>query len=1074
MWTIADISFVQALTIASVVEAQKLRCARRSPIEIRVITSDWLIKCYAMKRMREDIGFEYDRELTERVVRDEAANIYNALKERDSEVFWHDIVKDKPVAKGRRPAAKKAISTPLIQEKIIWSRDRKGNPEVTLNGYLDLSQALVDPVRFLAAMRALRRTWHLHSADAECIDADGLMVNLLPREARLSLEARSQRRDADALMVFVGSVYVTGSTTEKIERSGHECIYLLRHPNFEDKRSGQSPTAPLPSASRFALNWANKPYTVSSRPKHKLEYERIPETPYIGRGGMKAIPIRRFDRPDRKEGREAFTKPLYGQAPKETYEHLIGLKVMKLGHWSDGKHHDLITLNLDRAIELESRDKGPIIQWLIEKFVYLKRKKNVDIVVYPSHEVTERIVRILKKYAETVGSVDNIPTHFIPVHFLGQHAQTSIRIPSLTYDRIRSILESERVTKKNQSVVLLDDGVLTGKVQRELEQLIFNATAKQVIHLCLVNRTGLPLYRQLIINQSSEDTHHYYWRWDVPTLGNARTCPLCRAIEHISDMSKAALSDEVSRELTSWKQKWQHRPIASDWFSHGLEPSRLPENRKITFGKEWKTEADPDRYWIDHSTSTGLAATVIEIMRTTSYMEVGDKVARSPWPEDESIEEFKKERWRRAKIELLSSQVLLFFDDLDNEKIVMRLNMLLSDLIESQQDDSEREIEMLGCLVLLLATEEQAKATTGVLIVSLSKVKGALSLRAMIVAATLLKRAGFDFFSPRDLLISNSLNTRVTDAQMKVAVSHIVIAYATVFGLTANKTRSALFFLIMTIGADMDSAHHGFFRQRLIKSGEIAIDEILSYLNQIKKSLEEMDVLIVTGAVDTCFDVRRHVETMNACITLAKNASTGGNDERNQLIREIKRSLFGENSLASSFHEDFIYSINDVAEFLERGTSDEEWRRLIDSKEGRIDLSRWKSEICSENRYRCPDIDANITDDCDPDALVVFPPIARQMVKEFLSNTIYSTEAFDSCGEKVDVLCNISSSNGIVTIDIRNRFDNFIQPTRPKHSETIVAQRIHRDPATRVTYEMETGEAVVVVRLPMIEQLAKE
>lgn len=1069
IWTIADISFVQALTIASVVEAQKIRCPRRSNIEIRVVTSDWLIKCFVMKRTGDDNSFEYDHELTERVARNEAANIYNALKARDSAVFWQGIVDEDDAARKRRTSAKKAASTPLIKEKIIWSRDRGGKVVVTLDGYLDLSQALVDPVRFLVAMRALRRTWHLHSADAECIDADGLMVNLLPREARLSLKARLQKKNVGAAMLFVGSVYVTGSTTDKFERAGNECIYLVRHPNFVDKRSDLNLATTPPSPSRFALNWTEESYTVLPPPKNKLEYERIPETPYIGRGGMKAIPIRRFDRPDKKTGQEAFSKTLYGQAPIETYEHLIGLKVMKLGHWSDGKHHDLITLNLNRAIELESRDKGPIIQWLIEKFVNLK-KKGVDIVVYPSHQVNERIVRILKKHTEGVGAADSIPKHFIPVHFLGQHAQTSIRIPSLTYDRIRDILESEK--KTNRSVVLLDDGVLTGKVQRELEQLIFNATAKQVIHLCLVNRTGLPLYRQLIINQNRESTHHYYWRWDVPTLGNARTCPLCRAIEQVSDMSKIALNDEISKELTSWKQKWQHRPVDSDWFSHGMEPSRLPKNRKITFGKEWSVEKGQAKYPIEHSTSTGLSATVIEIMRTTSYMEVGDKIARSPWPEDEEAEEFESKQWRRVKIEILASQILLFFDDLDNDKIVRRFNLLLSDLIESHDEDSEREIEMLACLVLLLATEEQAKAVAGTAIVVLSKVKGSLSLPAMIVVATLLKRARFDFFSPRDLLISNGLNPRVTDTQVKVAVSHIVTAYATVFGLAADKTRSALFFLIMAIGADMESAHHGFFRQRLINSGEMTVDEIRFYLNQIKKSLEEIDGLIVTGAVGASFDIRRYIDTTISCISFVDNAYLQGPTDYTQFVRGIKKHLFGEDSLARNFHKDFIYSIERLKDFMEHDITDQDWFRLIEEKKSKINLSRWKRD--GDGIYRCPDIDAYVSDDCDRSALVVFPPIARQMVREFLFNTIYSTEPFDSQGEKVDTICNISSTMGLVSIDIRNRFNDYIQPQRPKHAETIVAQHIYRDPATRVKYEIETGEAVVVVRLPMIEHLAKE
>ncbi|MBK7657848.1 MAG: hypothetical protein IPJ28_01305 [Betaproteobacteria bacterium] len=148
-------------------------------------------------------------------------------------------------------------------------------------------------------------------------------------------------------------------------------------------------------------------------------------------------------------------------------------------------HHDLITLNLGLAMEREALEQGELFKWLRSE-LHFERVKGA-IWFYSSHPVTEKMIQALLSH-RTTGAKYELPHNFVPVHFIGAHAQTAIRIPSLTYDRIKTFLQKQSIEKRR--VVLLDDASVTGKVQRELEQLLRNAGARAVTHLAIVTRTG--------------------------------------------------------------------------------------------------------------------------------------------------------------------------------------------------------------------------------------------------------------------------------------------------------------------------------------------------------------------------------------------------------------------------------------------------------------------------------------------------------------------------------------------------------------------------------------------------------
>lgn len=1093
-WLIADLSREQASTICHVLLRQRMG-TKACPVEIIIVTSDWLIACFTADGARA----QHNDALTSHVHQNEAGNIFSLLKQHDSRLFWGGIL---PEEDGRTPetmATHEYDPTAFIHEKVIWRKNAHDRRSVVLNGYLDLTQALKSHRRTMIAMRALRRTWHLHADHAECVTSDDLVSSLLPREARLSLQSQKKREGSGAKRIAVGSVYVTGSTTDKLHEKGMQSIHLLRHGKIVD--DGIYSDYPQHS-SRFALSWTQSAY-MCDFPSGKLKYERIPGTPYIGRGGGKAIPIRRFDRPSDEV--KPFTESFYKQAPKEMYEHFRKLGIAKLGHWSYGKHHDLITINLGLAIDRDTLLRGPITAWLLERLGMYKQA-SADIVVYPAHPSTEQIILAVREAATKCDPPCVLPTHFVPVHFLSSHAQTAIRIPSPTYDRIRELIEQERerkrldITKqplpeKSDDVppipiraILLDDGALTGKVEFELEQLIQNAGATIVHHLGLVNRTGLPLYRQYIIDHY-RPTHDYYWRWDVPTLGNARTCPLCHAIEQAKEQSKIVQSRHVSSELEIWSETWLPQSVTSHWWRHGLSPADLPQERKVTFGKEWNKDnaaprestGDIVRYRIPHTTTTGLAATIIEIMRTTSYKDAGTKFIEAPWASD-ALPPRQPERWRRTRIELAVTQILLFFDDLDEGELFRRFELLLCALIEPAVDDDDDDadvrisLERLACLVLLLTPEDQARPLVDCIISRLGQNQQPLPLHVSVMLGILLRKASIR------LLMLRELTSKVASPTTKtIADAHLSTAFARSVEKTAIGNRSAIFTLAIALGEDDASAHTGFVRRKI--SGDLLASpqEVRDHLLFLTKCLREIDQIMLLSNSETKFSPTTHASALEALVKQSEESEKEGASDFDLFSPARQAILATETSLVSAFRREFISRVKDIHEFIYNCISNDEWADQIRKSETRHGSET--TSCCQNIRQRWPVDDGgkprrpvlHVTmDESIASRHVIFPPICKVMVREFLLNVVHSPRAYnDHTG--ADMKCHLSMANhSILNITMTNRCHAMAGAPAPKASELIVSQRLLDTPVIRGERSGGTTELTITVRLPLIEELAKE
>lgn len=1031
-WLIGDIAVREAKIVLEVLRRQVIKDKFAGRLDICVVTNTWHV--FGLSATSTGFRTWFPAKLS-RIIAQRSRRVFELLRWADSNLFWQGVREADHGAEGC-----------VVKETVIWRRSASGEPEVLLDGYLDVTQTLLDRRRAEIARRALRRCWFLVGKGRPCIASDRLLGSLLPLEARLEAADWYGRRDSDAgpAYVVVNSVCVTNDSVRQDKRFQGTVVHLLRH----DPRYLATPS-PVTSIAdtEVALEWRPILNKAVWPPKGVLPYERIPGTPYIGRGGAKAIPVRRFARAASNDG-PYFMKSLYPENPQQTYDHFLALQVLKIGHWTYGTHHQLLTINLGKAVSLEHREHGLLIQWVVTELLHLQQVAGV--VVYPSHRVTDALIAAVRSSAEQDGK--NLNLIFLPVHSIGTHSQTSIRIPSLAYDRIRTALDSDH----RKGAILLDDAAVTGKVQREFGELLRNAGALEFFSICLLSRTGLPLYRRFLAEQY-QLKHRVYWRWDVPSLGTAHQCPLCRALDLAKLLKESVLLQDSAAELDQWQACWSSSSVETHWERKGLYPEPLPKPRSIVFGKEWPKGSAPVPYHINHFTTTGLAATVAELMRVTAYRDVGLKLADRPWndPETEAIA---PDEWFRARAEILVVQTLLFFDDFSpfeiEERMTRILEMLVTRPTNEDRSSNSLEIERLMCLTLLLLPEECSRGVWERVIDMASRAQKQPT-RILLTVGNLMRTVSVSWAET----LKMTENIRVD--QRRQAREVLGRAYATVVRKSANPTSEALLVLFLILGASDDDVHSGSLRRLLVAKRASHAGQVLQDLSVAAESAVAISPQIFNGLAGEAasFPTRLADQVAALRVLLATNSP----EERVlSTLEQVHEFLYGTKvGLWRIVRDSVAPTVLEAVADIKCMPGGDEWADCVKAKAP----NRWTDG----SAQIFPSIFIVAEPIKDGFARVLFPKLARRMVADYFLNVIHATEPTD--GEH-DMTCTIRQKDDYISISLSNSYGKEVPTPRPKLSEALLVSLLERE---LVEFSVDEARRVIEVsiHLPLITALPK-
>lgn len=675
---IADLTPFQALTLCDLL--LNLLVHEDSEIDIYLVTEHWTVSCittmigskkltFSEKKANDFLYFETKESSLLSV-----SDLSVLLRQMDSEIFWQ--------------SESEMVLDPFFNGTVEWHVSKDKNQIISLQRYLDFSRALSDPKRYRACRRALLRCLALFP-EHRAVCADDLVTSLV-RDATFSSFVRNVNTISPD--VVIGSVAVTAGTVNRLKEDGNsESIQMMFHGDFQSHDS---------STSLAAMLWISQlpGYEVIESPQkmktNNHPWRRIPNTPYIAPRGEQSVSILRYQRQD--DGSLDFNKPFYGRTPEETYNDFQRLGILKTGHWQYGSRHDLQTINMRLAFRFSLLELGPLYYWLKDQFESFFSKKGpgkfalAQLLIYPSHPVTDNLIDRIK---QDVGFADFLPEGgMIPVKFLGKHTVSPLLASHLVAFRIQQVLTDRNW--EDWSAVVLDDGAVSGKHLRELTQFLQGLKAK-VYTLAVLDRTGLPAQEAVFDNFFKR--HKRFWRWDVPSLGNKRDCPLCQGLAIAQTYSDRLPSERLKKRLSEWIEAWRVRDVDTEWHQGGLTSTHFAPALKITFGVDEMPDGKRKEKHLFMNTSSSATSLLLELTRLTTNADVvmkkANRVSRD-YPD--------------AAIEFIVSQLLLFLDELRLEEKCERFIQLLQ-LIWIRQDASQAMA--LAGLCFTLAEHEVLKKT---------------------------------------------------------------------------------------------------------------------------------------------------------------------------------------------------------------------------------------------------------------------------------------------------------------------------------------------------------------------------
>jgi hypothetical protein len=651
---LADMPWSSAIDFHNIIASQSpwRDATDRSQLRVHILSQDWF--CATLTFNPRTRSFVASKSEAEKFVsaagdRPSAAQAAAVLRRQDSLLFWS------------------AVGQAYLNEPIRWRASADDDSAEVIWGYLDLTFALADPAVHEIARRAVRRT--VSSLTAQVVHAaDDIIARVVSADFDLE-EPRAASRVEPRRGVLVGSILGSGSTVRRFVRGAtapyEGVLQLLHHPGFERRdREGL-----------LALDWLPpRPLGRRTRP---AVFERVPNTPFVIRGGETAVPLPRFGKAQDKQ----VGASLYGETPNESYQRWQRLGLLRMGHWTYGMNHDLLTLRLGDALVYDAAEGGVLIDWLaarIAEWIATDQSSARGFVVYAQHEVTSVLARSLSQHPLCAG----IP--FFPAAAASSQGKAALLMSPMTREAMIAACQS---LKGDGAAVILDDAVLSGATMRSIAQAVDGLwevlrdvgrvppKAELRIHtLAIVDRSGEPAQRALVERNLVSDRR--YWRWDVPSLGHGGACPLCALHARWQALASVVHGSLLRQRLEQWLKQWAPTSVREGRFDAGVPARRLPSQSATRFGIE--RAHLPHR--VTHSLAVSRVSIAAEIAGATTRKDYPLRTARQALSAPDRIDP-------ETALEILATQLLLFQDSLSAADRAERLDLLL-ELLWTQPEAS--------------------------------------------------------------------------------------------------------------------------------------------------------------------------------------------------------------------------------------------------------------------------------------------------------------------------------------------------------------------------------------------------
>lgn len=586
------------------------------------------------------------------------------LKTHDSMIFWQYIKKYNDV------------ELFYINKKVEWY---KGDEEKELNGYLDFEKTLTDSFLKKVYHNALQRTLCL-SIDSECsyTAEDPLMISL---SNYMNTLYYNKSNNSSKKLIALGSVYVSGATHSSDVTDNINMFLHKDSSKFLKERNTVMHLFAWPEKNYFELN--------DNDNSSEYPYKRVGSTYAIAPFGWRYFPIPRYkanssDGTGNVENRYFFSseemkgikfQSIYYCSPRETYNYWQGGNGLFMGisHVDYETKHDILNINFPFIVKesfmlggdlasfllgevssalslqeknLEVKDNEKLKENVME-YIDKKRDKYINrkcsFVVYPYHSNTEQIIDTIKNY------IKKEDANFIPLIPLNkERTGTSFQPSPLTIEMLRKTIESAKKNAKEVNALLIDDAIIDGKTQEEIKHVLYGLGVSHVMSVFILERRRIPY------NTSDNTKTAVFWRLDIPRLGPKYSCPLCKALDTISNFETQIISNDARTRIEEWKTIWEAKTENTLERTQTLNPVKiqLPQNKKrfgIYFEDGECKQCGGDNNKIEIVSSLGLTLYMGELLSITSR--------------DDKMLQYCNERYnldRLTILEMLCTNLLLY------------------------------------------------------------------------------------------------------------------------------------------------------------------------------------------------------------------------------------------------------------------------------------------------------------------------------------------------------------------------------------------------------------------------------
>ncbi len=551
-----DLSQAQAVLLAAHLEKVSLdkdivNNVASKALKITVLSED-IVACgltLTVVETTHQLRFRLD---TKAPAIDLLATILKILRWHDSNAFWTRVANS---------------TNRLLLPDVVWD-DGNGSTRIELPLYLDYSLAVQDREIAKIIRRALRRALAtFRGLVAVAID------DLIKPDLEDALRWRSRGTDghSEPKELFVISSVVTGSTINQAERQrGREargilaCFVVAAVPDQTLSRNVFS-----------ALEWI--PPKMSSHGAGKgNRWERVPGTPFvrpfIERDGHRVPLVRPVARQIVDRGGNANLRPSVAESYREWHRE----RLLRIGHWSIDRRHGLIEVDHARALQVSAESRHGFYRWVGNELETRSKDISKPLLVYPPGRLNGIMVRHLIK----TGAIDARRWQILPVNYLPDVGDGLKQVSPLSLEQISQFFATETCG----AAFFLDIGFVGNRTFRHTKRQLVNVGLKSVIGLGLMNRTSYPALPKEM-HAEAEDVI-CYWRFDVPTLDDERSCPICKSKDSLSALRERAtvFQPALVACIDKIRADWQLTDPSLAWWDHGLEPLVFDTALKKRFG----------------------------------------------------------------------------------------------------------------------------------------------------------------------------------------------------------------------------------------------------------------------------------------------------------------------------------------------------------------------------------------------------------------------------------------------------------------------------------------------------------